>query len=613
MPIQILPIQLANQIAAGEVVERPSSVVKELVENSIDAGATEIEIDIEKGGHKRICVRDNGKGISQQELSLALSRHATSKIFELDDLEHIVSLGFRGEALASVSSVSRLSLTSKPAEQETAWQAKAEGRDMQVDISPAAHPNGTSVEVLDLFFNTPARRKFLRAEKTEFGHIDELIKRIALSRFDIGFSLKHNGKTLRKYPAIKQPNDRIKRITNVCGKGFSDQALLINSEYQQMILSGWLASPGQDRQMPDLQYFYVNGRMMKDKLINHAVRQAFEGLIHPEGFPAYVLYLQIDPQQVDVNVHPAKHEVRFHQARLVHDFIFRSLSEALNQSFEQDTPSQTSPIEPNQLSQVEPKHDYIRPLEEINPQGVSAYSQKDYGHSSSSKSHGGVGRSRFSTATMQRESHSQERAANYQSLMTHSSPVADSTCQWFLVDSDKLLVKLENAFFVIGAFELFYQYLILRYKAQPPVTQPLLMPVSLHIDKQQAEQFSQLTQAFASLALDISIIANKILLKQVPSGLRQLDWSNILSNLVETLPKFAEQHEFAQDEPLSEVQSVILRVIALQQTRFNTNLATQLSEVWLALQQGCDWQNHVKQWAKPVPLNDWLTGQLSDG
>ncbi|MGD8113053.1 DNA mismatch repair endonuclease MutL [Vibrio sp. TRT 17S01] len=331
MTIKILPARLANQIAAGEVVERPASVVKELVENSLDSGATRIDIDIEKGGAKLIRVRDNGKGIVKEELSLALSRHATSKIHTLDDLEAILSLGFRGEALASISSVSRLTLTSRPATQDQAWSAYSEGRDMQVNIQPAAHPIGTSVEVLDLFFNTPARRKFLRTEKTEFSHIDELIKRIALSRFDVTINLRHNGKLVRQYRASKTQSQAEKRIAAVCGSAFVRHMLAIELEHQGLKLHGWVTTPDGARQQSDLQYCYVNGRMMRDKLINHAIRQSYEASLRPDQFAAYVLFIEIDPHQVDVNVHPAKHEVRFHQARLVHDFIYQALSDALAQ------------------------------------------------------------------------------------------------------------------------------------------------------------------------------------------------------------------------------------------------------------------------------------------
>lgn len=329
MPIQILPPQLANQIAAGEVVERPASVVKELVENSLDAGATRIDVDIEKGGAKLIRIRDNGCGIVKSELSMALARHATSKIASLDDLEAIMSLGFRGEALASISSVSRLTLTSRTADQTEAWQAYAEGREMAVTVKPAAHPCGTTLEVLDLFYNTPARRRFMRTEKTEFGHIDEVIRRIALARFDVAFSLSHNGKMMRQYRAVSEESQRERRLAAICGTTFMQHALRIDWQHDDLSLRGWVADPAGSRQVSELQYCYVNGRMMRDRLINHAIRQAFQDKLQDEQQPAYVLYLEIDPHQVDVNVHPAKHEVRFHQSRLVHDFIYQGVVSAL--------------------------------------------------------------------------------------------------------------------------------------------------------------------------------------------------------------------------------------------------------------------------------------------
>lgn len=331
MTIKILPPQLANQIAAGEVVERPASVVKELVENSLDAGASQIEIDIEKGGCKLIRIRDNGAGIAEQELVLALSRHATSKISDLDDLAQITSLGFRGEALASISSVSRLTLTSKPVGQAAAWQAQAEGRDMAVTVKPAAHPDGTSIEVVDLFFNTPARRKFLRTDKTEFSHIDELVKRLALSRFDVSWQLNHNGQSVRRLPLATTDNARQKRVAVLCGRAFAEQAAYIENSYGGLKLSGWILAPQACQSQPGCQYSYVNGRMMRDKLLNHAIRQAYGERLTAEQQPGFVLYLEIAPAEVDVNVHPAKHEVRFHQARLVHDFVVSALTDALMQ------------------------------------------------------------------------------------------------------------------------------------------------------------------------------------------------------------------------------------------------------------------------------------------
>ncbi|MBZ4680910.1 MAG: mismatch repair protein MutL, partial [Shewanella sp.] len=276
MAIQILPPQLANQIAAGEVVERPASVVKELVENSLDAGATRVDIEIDKGGAKLIRIQDNGGGIGKDELALALSRHATSKVHTLDDLEAILSFGFRGEALASISSVSRLTLTSRTAEQSEAWLAYAEGADMGVKILPAAHPVGTSIEVVDLFFNTPARRRFLKSDKTEFTHIDEWLKRIALARPEIHLTLKHNGKQVRNYRPADNEAQYLQRLAQVCGRPFAEQALKVECQHDDMRLSGYLQSPWQVDPC-DTHYFYVNGRLIRDRLVNHAVRQAFAG------------------------------------------------------------------------------------------------------------------------------------------------------------------------------------------------------------------------------------------------------------------------------------------------------------------------------------------------
>lgn len=332
--IHILPPQLANQIAAGEVVERPASVVKELIENSLDAGANQIYIEIEKGGAQLIRIRDNGCGIAKGDLELALARHATSKITSLEDLENILSLGFRGEALASISSVARLTLTSRPAYQPEAWQAYAQGREMVVELKPASHPVGTTIDVADLFFNTPARRKFLRTDKTEFTHIDEVVKRIALAKPNVTFTLTHNGKKVRFYKSItnQQIEQQQKRIATICGDAFMQQAMHIDWQHNDLHLYGWVGSAQAARLQNDLSYSYVNGRMMRDKTINHAIRQAYGDRLAKDYYPSFILFLDIAPNQVDVNVHPAKHEVRFHQSRLVHDFIYQGVLSALEQN-----------------------------------------------------------------------------------------------------------------------------------------------------------------------------------------------------------------------------------------------------------------------------------------
>jgi DNA mismatch repair protein MutL len=327
--IRLLSPRLANQIAAGEVVERPASVVKELVENALDAGASRVDVEVEQGGVKLIRVRDDGSGISENDLPLALSRHATSKIASLDDLEAVASLGFRGEALASISSVSRLALTSRTVDTEAASRVEVEGRDMDATITPAAHPVGTTVEVRDLFFNTPARRKFLRTEKTEFNHVEECVRRQALSRFDAGFTLRHNQKTVHSLRPARGELDRERRVGALCGQKFIDNAVVIDAEATGLRLWGWVALPTFSRSQADLQYFFVNGRVIRDRLVAHAVRQAYRDVLYNNRHPAFVLYLEVDPASVDVNVHPTKHEVRFRDGRLVHDFIFRTLHRAL--------------------------------------------------------------------------------------------------------------------------------------------------------------------------------------------------------------------------------------------------------------------------------------------
>lgn len=329
MRIQALSPQLINQIAAGEVIERPASVIKELVENSLDAGATRIEVDIEQGGGKLIRVRDNGFGIHPEDLSLALSRHATSKIASLEELECVSSMGFRGEALPSISSVSRLTISTRAEGQNAGWSITGDGGDQTTQPVPDAHPQGTTIEVRDLFYNTPARRKFMRTEKTEFGHIETQLKRLALGRFDVSFSLSHNRKEVFTLPLAERPLEQERRLAGLLGSSFVEQVIHLDREQTGLSLRGWIARPVFSRSQADMQYFYVNGRMVRDKLVTHAVRQAFQDVLFHGRHPAYVLYLDLDPIQVDVNVHPAKHEVRFRDSRMVHGFIYRTLHQLL--------------------------------------------------------------------------------------------------------------------------------------------------------------------------------------------------------------------------------------------------------------------------------------------
>jgi DNA mismatch repair protein MutL len=336
-PIRLLPTQVAKQIAAGEVVERPASVVKELLENSLDAGADQIDIEIEHGGISLIRVRDNGHGIRPDELALALTHHATNKISTLDDLEHITSLGFRGEALASIASISRLTLSSRFYNEDRGYGVRLEEQEHPSKLEPIAHPIGTTVEIRDLFYNTPARRKFLRTEKTEFNQIHETIKRLALSRFEVCFKLTHNRKVLMALKVATTEEEKLQRVAMLCGPDVIEQVLKVEEDSGDMHLSGWITQPTHSRSQPDMQYFFVNGRMVRDKIVNQALRQAYEDVLHTSRYPTYVLYLQINPSEVDVNVHPTKNEVRFAQSGQVYGLLLRAVQNRLANTRPGDT------------------------------------------------------------------------------------------------------------------------------------------------------------------------------------------------------------------------------------------------------------------------------------
>ncbi|WP_049457143.1 DNA mismatch repair endonuclease MutL [Stenotrophomonas maltophilia] len=325
-PIRPLPDILINQIAAGEVVERPASVVKELVENAIDAGASRVDIDLEEGGVRLIRIRDNGSGIAPEQLPLAVSRHATSKIADLDDLESVATLGFRGEALPSIASVSRFTLASRRAHDEHGSALQIEGGKIG-EVTPRAHAPGTTVEVRELFYNVPARRKFLRAERTELGHIEEWLRSLALARPDVELRVSHNGKASRRYKPGDLYSDA--RLAETLGEDFANQAVRVDHSGAGLRLHGWIAQPHYSRASADQQYLYVNGRSVRDRSVAHAVKMAYGDVLYHGRQPAYVLFLELDPTRVDVNVHPAKHEVRFRDSRLVHDFVYRTLKDAL--------------------------------------------------------------------------------------------------------------------------------------------------------------------------------------------------------------------------------------------------------------------------------------------
>ncbi|WGE66758.1 DNA mismatch repair endonuclease MutL [Actinobacillus equuli subsp. haemolyticus] len=559
--IHILPPQLANQIAAGEVVERPASVVKELVENSLDAGANQIQIDIEKGGAQLIRIRDNGCGISKQDLALALARHATSKISSLEDLEMILSLGFRGEALASISSVSRLTLTSRPEGQAEAWQAYAQGREMEVEIQPASHPVGTTIEVANLFFNTPARRKFLRTDKTEFAHIDEVVRRIALAKPNISFTLTHNGKTVRQYRKVQDNSveQQQRRVAAICGDEFIQNAIHIDWQHGDLHLHGWIGSPNISRPQNDLCYSYVNGRMMRDKTINHAIRQAYESTNMSAGnYPAFVVFLDIDPSQVDVNVHPAKHEVRFHQGRLVHDFILQGVQTALQgqteigltdqvyeplPSYQRDTNRMAaggnSFLAPQQA--VEFAESFAKPT----ASRVSSYSarttsvpksaQKWYGELvSQPQPQSDNGQDFVEPKTnvapvifaQERVEAEHKPIQSVQMKSDHWQPLA-------IVRNQALLLKAEQQFYLLSLEKL--ARLRFRLQLSKGESQALLIPLNLSLDETQTQRWQTLKAPLAELGFAISEKAwqgqIRLSVAQVPRLLREQNLQQILLSL----------------------------------------------------------------------------------
>lgn len=548
MPIQVLPPQLANQIAAGEVVERPASVVKELVENSLDAGATRIDIDIERGGAKLIRIRDNGCGIKKDELALALARHATSKIASLDDLEAIISLGFRGEALASISSVSRLTLTSRVAEQQEAWQAYAEGRDMDVTVKPAAHPVGTTLEVLDLFYNTPARRKFMRTEKTEFSHIDEIIRRIALARFDVTINLNHNGKAVRQYRAVAEGGQKERRLAAICGTPFVEHALAIEWQHGDLALQGWVADPKQtNAQLAEIQYCYVNGRMMRDRLINHAIRQACEDKLGAGEQPAFVLYLTIDPHQVDVNVHPAKHEVRFHQSRLVHDFIYQGVLSVLQQQVDAPLPFAVEEEEPAPRSFPENRvaagrNHFAEPAVARDSATPRYSSQTSSGGSSRApsgagwpnaqpgyqKQQGALYKQLLQTPVAERKPVS---AQETESLAGHSSSFGRVLT---IVANDRALLERNGklSLLALPVAERWLKQAQLSPESAPVCAQPLLIPLRLKVSADEQAAIQKALPVLGQLGVEIQPEAQHVTVRAVPLPLRQQNLQILIPELI---------------------------------------------------------------------------------
>ena len=567
--IQLLSPRLANQIAAGEVVERPASVIKELLENSLDSGARRIDVDVEQAGIKLLRVRDDGGGISSDDLPLALARHATSKIRELEDLERVMSLGFRGEALASISSVARLTLTSRTRDADQAWQVETEGRDMASRVQPAAHPVGTSVEVRDLFFNTPARRKFLKAEKTEFDHLQEVIKRMALARFDVAFHLRHNGKTILSLHEARDDVARARRVSAVCGPGFLEQALPIEVERNGLKLWGWVGLPTFSRSQADLQYFFVNGRAVRDKLVAHAVRQAYRDVLFNGRHPTFVLFFEVDPAVVDVNVHPTKHEVRFRDGRMVHDFLYGTLHRALGDVRPEDqvagATSVTALVRPSgpEAGEFGPQGE-MRLANNVleTPQGPAWNAPSHTGASPAAGSGSGAGYQYQYTPRPSSVLPAEEARAAYSTFFAPLPGAQDTPAMsagvalpesqgdipplgYALAQLKGIYILAENAHGMVlvdmhAAHErIMYERLKIAMASEGLSGQPLLVPESIAVSQREADCAEEHMATFQQLGFELQRLGPESLaIRQIPALLKQAEANRLVHDVLADLMEY---------------------------------------------------------------------------
>jgi len=521
MPIRQLPEHLVNQIAAGEVVERPASVVKELVENSLDAGAQSISIDLEEGGRKLIRVRDDGAGINGDELTLALSRHATSKISRLEDLEAIASLGFRGEALPSIASVARVTLSSRADGATSAWRLQAKDGKLE-EPSPCAHPRGSTVEVRDLFYNTPGRRKFLRSERTEQQHIDRWIRRLALARPDVAFAVTVNGRTQLRLAAAANEEGRLQRIADICGDAFAAQVIYFDRQSGirgDLALSGWLGLPTFNRSQPDLQFWFVNGRSISDRTLTHAARHAYRDVMFQGRYPAYVLYLSIDPAAVDVNAHPAKLELRFRDGRGVHGAVSQAIEYALTET--RAGRRESTPV----------------PAAEVS----SAF----FGQASMPLS------SRGSESSPASRTSVREALAAYRALSDRKAPDGDVAAGrdgdvpplgFALAQLAGIYILAENASGLVvvdmhAAHErIVYEQLKSAFDSNKVVRQPLLVPVPVAVSESEAALAEEAGEVFAKLGLTVDRAGpTTVVVREIPALLKQFDAEALVRDILSDL------------------------------------------------------------------------------
>lgn len=549
--IHALDARLVNQIAAGEIIERPASMVKELIENALDAGATRIDIEVENAGVKRLKITDNGHGILQQDLAMALSRHATSKIENLTDLEQIATLGFRGEALPSIASVTRMTIQSREQNADQAWQVSSDGNNKTGEATPVAHPVGTTIETRDLFYNTPARRKFLRTDATEFKHLDQVVRRMALSRFDVAFKLKHNDRVVLHLPSV--PSDDARRVKMVCGDNVPENSLYFDYQDNGMRLHGWAGLPSFSRSQGDMQYFFLNGRLVRDKTVIHAIRLGYQDVLFHGRHPIYVLYLEMDPAGVDVNVHPTKHEVRFRDSRLVHGFIFRTLQKQLSASagdagslqVEADSgAAMPRPINPNaQPSQMIEQNAlrYGEP-ERLTPdmvrEQISGYQQ--------------VAGSTFRADPLSvSQSHAEKSNIEDDVIPPLGYALAQLKGIYILAENVDGLILVD----MHAAHErITYERLKLAMDDAVIAQQPLLVPVTIQLSETEIQTWQQQQDLFVKLGIDVEQLDKQVLvIRSVPELLANSDVSQLVRDVLADL--VAHDHSNRIEETMHELLS----------------------------------------------------------
>ncbi|MBP0598810.1 DNA mismatch repair endonuclease MutL [Herbaspirillum sp. LeCh32-8] len=623
-PIQALPDQLISQIAAGEVIERPSAVVKELLENALDAGSTQITVRLEQGGVKRIAITDNGRGIPPDQLPLALARHATSKIASLTDLENVGTLGFRGEALASIASVAQLTVTTRTADAPHAWEISGSQHGA---VSPASGAQGTTIDVQDLYFNTPARRKFLKSEQTEYGHCAEVVRRIALARPDVAFSLSHNGKTVDHWNV----GEFAKRSAHILGDEFANARLSLDESAGPLRLHGFVGLPTASKARADGQYFYVNGRFVRDKLLTHAVRAAYQDVLHGDRYPSYALSMELDPALVDVNVHPSKIEVRFRDSRSVHQFVFHAVSRALAQtsatSFgttpqpQPNQPAGSAPIpwmrEQQQTSFPQQFAEQPRPFSFGGGSGFGVRQNSEaYGAMFGGHAEGGAGNANPSPLNQTQATYSPGFAPRGNAAQ--EMPAGDFPLGFALAQLHGIYVLAQNSAGLVvvdmhAAHErILYEQLKNALDDKEMFVQPLLIPVTFYADAVEVGTAEEHQETLSALGFDIAVMSPTTLaVRAVPALLKNADAQTLARDVLRDV------REYGGSRVLLERRNELLGTLACH-TAVRANRSLTIPEMNALLRQmeateRSDQCNHGRPTWSQMALSDldklFLRGQ----